>query len=140
MGATIAPDKTDPPLIIDPDTVLSFSISRKSFQPVPRWNPEIFDICTSVQHSQLPERRLLNVGRICDSVQPTIVWRKWVVGRDGVASVAEVATWTAADTATTARRAVLTKKAELAAGAPNRRCARESLKTISRLASEVDVS
>jgi hypothetical protein len=63
MCAAIAPNEAYPPLIIDPYAVLSFSVSGQGFQPIPRWNAEIFDVRTAVQHPQLPEGRLLNISR-----------------------------------------------------------------------------
>jgi hypothetical protein len=38
---TIHPDEANSPLIIDPDAVLSFSVSPQRFQSVRRWNTQI---------------------------------------------------------------------------------------------------
>jgi hypothetical protein len=46
-GITRVPAKTDSPLIVYPDTVLTLPVSGKSFQPVSRGNPKVFNrICT----------------------------------------------------------------------------------------------
>jgi hypothetical protein len=39
-GIVIHPDKTDAPLVVDPDAVLSFPVSRQRFQSVRRWNTQ----------------------------------------------------------------------------------------------------
>jgi hypothetical protein len=63
MGATIAPNETDPPLIVNPYAVLAFSVSGEGFQSVSRRNAEIVNIDATVQHPQFPQGGLLNSRR-----------------------------------------------------------------------------
>jgi hypothetical protein len=44
MGITICPPKTDPPLIIDPDAVETFSVAFQYFEPVTRRHAKIDDV------------------------------------------------------------------------------------------------
>ena len=52
-GITALPAKTDPPLIVDPDTVLALPIPRQLFEAVPRWYPQIGQRVSSVNHEEL---------------------------------------------------------------------------------------
>jgi hypothetical protein len=47
---TIDPAKTDPPLIVDPDTVLARAIPLQNFQPVAGWDSQIDQFFGSMQH------------------------------------------------------------------------------------------
>jgi len=40
-GIAIHPSKAYSPLIVDPNAVLSFSVSPQRFQPVRRWNSQV---------------------------------------------------------------------------------------------------
>jgi hypothetical protein len=40
-GITVIPNEADSPLIVDPDTVLPFSIAFQHLQPIRRWYPQI---------------------------------------------------------------------------------------------------
>jgi hypothetical protein len=42
ISIAVFPNETDTPLIIDPDTVLSFSRSFQRLKPIGRWHTEIF--------------------------------------------------------------------------------------------------
>src|SRR5690625_1775229 len=50
------PHEAKPPLRIDSDAVLPAPISRQSLQPVPRRDPEVFDILRRMDQLKLPER------------------------------------------------------------------------------------
>ena len=41
MGVAVAPAKADPPLVIDSDAVLSFSIAQQALQPIAGRSPEV---------------------------------------------------------------------------------------------------
>jgi len=57
------PLKTNAPLVIDTDTVLTCAIPLELFQLVCRWNEQITDRYGTVQHSQLSQGNLLDGGR-----------------------------------------------------------------------------
>jgi len=44
IGISVFPMKADPPLIVDPDTMLPFAIALQGFEPVARWNPEVLQM------------------------------------------------------------------------------------------------
>jgi hypothetical protein len=52
-GISSFPTKADPPLVIDPDTVLPFPIPLQRFEPVPRWGSEIVEAFRLVQVQEL---------------------------------------------------------------------------------------
>jgi len=58
-----APAKTDTPLAIDSDAVLAFPIAFECFQPIARWNEQILQANSCVQHAQLRQGDLLNALR-----------------------------------------------------------------------------
>lgn len=53
---TLSPDKADPSLIIDTNTVLSLPITLQSFQPISRRNPQITKRWGVVENQKLPSR------------------------------------------------------------------------------------
>src|SRR5262249_47569931 len=53
---SIAPTKTDAPLVVYSDAVLSFSLTDQAFQPVSRRSPEIVEIARVVYLHQLAVR------------------------------------------------------------------------------------
>jgi hypothetical protein len=57
----ILPDKTHPPLVVDPDAVLALPICRESLKPVPRRNLEVIEFRGSVHLHELPQRNTLQV-------------------------------------------------------------------------------
>ena len=59
----IFPSKNDPPLLIDPDTPETSQITSESFQSITRWNREILQLTSLIEHAQLPPRPVLNVAR-----------------------------------------------------------------------------
>jgi len=61
ISIAVFPNETDTPLIIDPDTVLSFSRSFQRFKPIGRWHTEIFKQPRIVQHSEFSARDNLNI-------------------------------------------------------------------------------
>lgn len=63
VGFSFAPDKADPPLVVDADAVLPPSISRQGLQPVPWGRSQVVEATGVVQDHQLHLRPALNVGR-----------------------------------------------------------------------------
>jgi len=61
ISIAVFPNKTDTPLIIDADTVLSFSRSFQRFKPIGRWHTEVFKPPRIVQHSGFSMRDKLNI-------------------------------------------------------------------------------
>ena len=53
VGIPLAPDKTDAPLVVDADAVLSSSAAVKRFQVIAWWRPQIPKLRGNVQLSQL---------------------------------------------------------------------------------------
>ncbi len=64
MGSVSCPDKADPPLIIDPDTVLSGPITFQSFQSVACRREEVFQVRRVVEHREFPLRDLSEAGKL----------------------------------------------------------------------------
>jgi len=52
MCISLSPNKTDTPLIVDPNTVLAFTFTFQCFKSVGRWNMEIVQAMSIVQHTQ----------------------------------------------------------------------------------------
>jgi hypothetical protein len=59
MWTVIFPRKADSPLVVDPDTVLSHSVSGQLFQSISRTRGEVAQLHCAIQHNQLALRRLL---------------------------------------------------------------------------------
>lgn len=63
MGITFAPSKTDAPLIVDPDAMLTCPIATQLFQVIARWGAQILQGISCIQYSELPEHRALQAAR-----------------------------------------------------------------------------
>ena len=55
------PFKTDSPLIINSDAMLSCAVTAKFFEPICGWNSQIIKADRIVDHAQFPQSYLLNV-------------------------------------------------------------------------------
>ena len=62
VGISADPTKADSPLVVDPDAPLSSPIAAKSFESIPRWNPEVLQLGRSVDLPQLAEGNPLHSG------------------------------------------------------------------------------
>jgi len=51
----VGPGETDPPLLVDPDAVLSGPVAAEGLKAVAGRHPEILQDLGSVQHHQLPQ-------------------------------------------------------------------------------------
>jgi hypothetical protein len=61
VGTTTSPDKADPPLAVDPDTVLAGPISFQLLKAV-RWRyAQIVEFDGCVEHPELPQPYPLNI-------------------------------------------------------------------------------
>jgi hypothetical protein len=63
MRVTAVPDKADPPLIVDPNTMLPLSRPLQFFKPVCRRYQQIGKNASIMEHTQLSSRCLLNIRR-----------------------------------------------------------------------------
>ena len=63
VGVTARPAKADLPWVVDSDAVLTASFAFQAFQAVHRWDPQVGQIMSIVQHSQLPSCNRLNIRR-----------------------------------------------------------------------------
>ena len=61
MAITVLPDETNSELIIDPDAVLSFSVSLQSFKTVSGRYQQVRQLGGVVEHSQLPPGKNLQL-------------------------------------------------------------------------------
>jgi hypothetical protein len=48
-GSFLSPDKTDAPLVIDPDGVLASMVARQRFEPVGRWRAQIVETARGME-------------------------------------------------------------------------------------------
>jgi hypothetical protein len=55
VGIAFPPPEADPPLIVDPDTVLTGSIAAKTFETVAGWHAKIVQLLGGVQHPKLSQ-------------------------------------------------------------------------------------
>jgi hypothetical protein len=62
VGVTTSPSEADPPLVVDPDAVLALPITPQQLQPVARWDPQVVQPVSSVQHPELPQGHSLYVN------------------------------------------------------------------------------
>jgi hypothetical protein len=53
VWAVLGPSKTYPPLVVDPDAVLTPSITDQPFQSIPRRNPQVVEVRSTIQDLQL---------------------------------------------------------------------------------------
>jgi hypothetical protein len=62
-GISVFPGKTDAPLAVNANAVLTLSVSFQGFQPIRGRNPQVFNGGASMQHFELSECNLLNIIR-----------------------------------------------------------------------------
>lgn len=43
VRVAVSPPETDPPLVVDPNAVLTFPVSCQFFQPIPGWDSQVLD-------------------------------------------------------------------------------------------------
>ena len=60
MCFAVAPDETDPPLVVDSNTMLSGPIPLERLQAIPRWHAKVLQACDSVKIKELPPRHALD--------------------------------------------------------------------------------
>jgi hypothetical protein len=63
INAVVMPFKANAPLMVNPNTVLSFPFSLQGFQAVCRWDTKVVKGASPMDHNQFPFSELLNVLR-----------------------------------------------------------------------------
>jgi hypothetical protein len=71
VRVAVEPAKTNTPLVVDTNAVLSRTITGQFFQAVPRWNAQIGKRLGGVENQQLPQGRSLNRLRKFGASFPT---------------------------------------------------------------------
>ena len=63
QGIAVSPAEADPPLIVDPDAVLTLSIPGQLFKAIPGRNSQIGQSIGGVKHEKLLQGRAVNILR-----------------------------------------------------------------------------
>jgi hypothetical protein len=63
VGRVVSPDEANAPLIVDPDRVLTPTITMERFEAVSRGDPEIFHGRRGMEEEELAIGRPLDIGR-----------------------------------------------------------------------------
>jgi len=61
--SSLISDKADPPLIVDPNRMLSLTVRSKGFEPIARWHSKIAEHPGLIQKTKLSERDVLDISR-----------------------------------------------------------------------------
>ena len=61
MRIAILPFKTNAPPIVDADAILPSSISAQFFQSIRRWNAQVIQGYSTIEHPQFAQGDLLNI-------------------------------------------------------------------------------
>ena len=64
VGIGILPTETDPPLIVDADTVLAAAITLEFLEPVPRRHPKVVERLGGVHGNELPQHHAPELRRV----------------------------------------------------------------------------
>jgi hypothetical protein len=64
VGVSVAPHKTDTPLVVDADTVLARTVTFQLMKSVTRRHSQIHQVFGRVQHQKLSSRWLSNVHEL----------------------------------------------------------------------------
>jgi hypothetical protein len=70
FSACRRPAKTDTPLIVDANTVLTSSIAFQGFQPVSRRHPQVIQSGRDFDLPELPPRYVSDISEAFDAVAP----------------------------------------------------------------------
>jgi hypothetical protein len=63
MCVAAPPLETDPPLVIDPNAVLTRTLRRKLLEPIPGWYSKIVEGLSGVEHDEFSQSDLLQTSR-----------------------------------------------------------------------------
>lgn len=64
LRGAIAPNKTDPPLIVNPDAVLTSSVPRQRFQSIPGNGGQIFQLVCGLEHPEFTPRHVRDTRKL----------------------------------------------------------------------------
>src|SRR5262245_6072583 len=84
-GVSASPYEADPPLIVDPDAVLTLSISPQGLEPVSGRHPEVRERSCPVEEQELSSRRALKGSKPRD-----VLILKELRGRPGPKRAVEI--------------------------------------------------
>ena len=70
MCVALPPDETDTPLFINPDAILTFSVSGQFFKPVSRWYFQIIKALGGIEQKEFPVGCALEIRRETLDVYP----------------------------------------------------------------------
>jgi len=62
-GITILPFKTDTPSFVNADAVLPYPVSLQVFQTICRWDAQVAQSHSPIQHPEFAQGNLLNIVR-----------------------------------------------------------------------------
>jgi hypothetical protein len=79
LSGALSPGKTDSPLIVDPDAMLTLPAAAQSLKPVSRNRREVFQFFRVVEHAQFPPRYLCDIAEL-----PAALSVKQLLGVRGV--------------------------------------------------------
>src|SRR5215471_18996033 len=69
MGWTLlGPGETDPPLIVDADRMLTFTVACERFEPVARRGAQVIKLARGVDHVQFAPRRFFDAAETLDEL------------------------------------------------------------------------
>jgi hypothetical protein len=63
LRSSLIPDKADPPLIIDPNRMLSPTVHSECFEPIARGHSKIAEYPGLIQKTKLSKRDVLDISR-----------------------------------------------------------------------------
>jgi hypothetical protein len=63
MRVGVPPLKTDPPLIVDPNAVLTLPLPRELLEPIPGWYSEIVEGLSGIEHYEFSQGDSLQTSR-----------------------------------------------------------------------------
>ena len=63
IGVAVLPFETDTPSVVDANAILPHSISAQFFKSIRRWNAQIIQGYSTVEHTQFAQGDLLNIMR-----------------------------------------------------------------------------
>lgn len=63
VGVSVFPSKANAPLLIDPNAVKPFEVSRQGFKAVGRRDQQVLQTCGRIDHEEFPKSGPLDVRR-----------------------------------------------------------------------------
>jgi hypothetical protein len=63
LSPSLGPSETDAPLVVYPDAVLPLPIAREGLEPVARWNSQVIQKVSGIDHQEFAMCGSLNLLR-----------------------------------------------------------------------------